>query len=1654
MKSSGSICACLALLLQGSIAHGEVTPSFVGLSSVHWRAWHVAAENEVSYQAALVSPEGVETVILTEAVDPPGVTIEIASDPPHGTWTLKVTQVIEEEPDPPEIITSESPIEVEPTIQGTMLFDASIELEANVHTATMVYVKSGITLTTSGNWGDAHISAQGGTVMVSGGTHRQGVLTASEDGAVWLGTDAWIEGCYLAVSDGGTLNIDDNALTVFGSTFTINPGGTINPGSAENLSGNQFHYYTPSLSGFDAFKAAQGTVHFHEGSEGAAPVGTNYNVVIYAWPLSLGQLKQSTVRILTESTITGGLEDCNVSVGFATIPSVFSSSVQLSGLNLASLTLFGAENCQVTSCEVTGNTTVSGGEPMLFENCFGDLTIMGGSEADILGNALHGTLEFRGWDADLGSPGIEFNDFLGPVAIRYRNDLIFTNAVSNTTFVIGSAYYGSAMGPATNTGGGFLGTGAGHQGGYVRNDVDSGNLSVFDLGAPADKRQTALDPIHGQPLYWIAGWGYGQGVLQWGGRDSGMILRDVPLVLSFDIKTSARLITPPDMYLMVNGSRVDPISLPNALSRDLGDFKRSLVRNAQTTVNFRLDDITDETLEVTLHREGPAGPVTMLSETLVTHPHPWTRDLRVAVIPVRVEYNFTSVAPPPVSPVVRFLKYVLPGVFPIPYNRLQVDIKPPDSMETEVGLISNLPGLSALAARLAAFHTSDALADPKYDLVIAAMPPGTIRILSAELDYFLKLTEPASGVNYGYGDKLWLQTSRVLFIDASTPMAMLHELGHAAGLYRDTEQYDMPAYKKTEGMPLHGYSAASLDPAINNVVSGISNQGIVHFAYTNMTWYSKYDHWIDVMGLPETSVWPSQGTHGSIMSFFNNLLSDPETGSMFVGTPTASGDSIGTNSNEGPIRADAETTHPVIPLSGESTIMFSGMVVEHGGESRHLVALHNTAMEASLLPRITAPLEDTTSGWQYGLIRFLDATSNTLAEQTFNLPSAVNEISWWSGTAQQPDGCSRMELIEYEGGAETVKSAWEKQADPFTVTFEPVSTPIQGELPLEWVCSATSGHVDTHFMSQLYFSTNNGVHWEHIGASTEARALKMNTAPFPADQPLALKVVVSDGFTSAEDTLTGLTVADRIPQLYVQRPRPGDVAEVGTPWPLDADAWDVEDGVLPVLWHSSRDGAILNPATLSVGSHTLTVSATDSAGQTVSSNMTVHVVAEASNVDVRVASLDILGWNRDLRNNIDFSPDALLYDATNRIGVTVNNSGVPVTASVGLEIIDAEGHSTVLPAQVVDQPPFGAARVVFEYVPQTAGPHELIASVTPIEQQDRVPADNTLSLITYTRNPRLWAVGYAGKQGFVSMVARYEMPYPPIIPMNVYDSVDLYNRGYAPLVITNLALTNPRGVSNPTGFNLVPAPALPLIIQPGEMERIEIEYIGASFAPTSTSLRVYCNDPRAADFDVPVYAMLYPADNDDGSRHDHDLDGIPTYIETLIGLDPDDPDCDDDGLLDGEEDRNANGIREWWETDPLNPDTDGDGLLDGEEDANRNLGVDGSETSPLLADTDGDGLSDRAERLTRTDPLDPQDYLAWRHTLIEGHYVELMWEGRRTVSYVVEFSPDLNGWVTAPSGAGADERAERTPEADAPQTYQTVPSAPSGFYRIQVPDED
>jgi subtilisin family serine protease len=125
---------------------------------------------------------------------------------------------------------------------------------------------------------------------------------------------------------------------------------------------------------------------------------------------------------------------------------------------------------------------------------------------------------------------------------------------------------------------------------------------------------------------------------------------------------------------------------------------------------------------------------------------------------------------------------------------------------------------------------------------------------------------------------------------------------------------------------------------------------------------------------------------------------------------------------------------------------------------------------------------------------------------------------------------------------------------------------------------------------------------------------------------------------------------------------------------------------------------------------------------------------------------------------------------------------------------------------------------------------------------------------------------------------------------------------------------------------------------------------------------------------------------------DTDGDGLRDHIENMACTDPHDTDTDDDGILDGVEDADHDGVMDAGETTPCDIDTDGDGIQDGTERGytEAEIGPDtdtgifqpdldpASTTDPVNPDTDEDGWDDGEEDVDfngRSDPgeTDPED---------------------------------------------------------------------------------
>ena len=82
-----------------------------------------------------------------------------------------------------------------------------------------------------------------------------------------------------------------------------------------------------------------------------------------------------------------------------------------------------------------------------------------------------------------------------------------------------------------------------------------------------------------------------------------------------------------------------------------------------------------------------------------------------------------------------------------------------------------------------------------------------------------------------------------------------------------------------------------------------------------------------------------------------------------------------------------------------------------------------------------------------------------------------------------------------------------------------------------------------------------------------------------------------------------------------------------------------------------------------------------------------------------------------------------------------------------------------------------------------------------------------------------------------------------------------------------------------------------------------------------------------------------------------------------LGLNPVNPDTDLDGINDGDEDIDGDGILGPQETHPRLADSDGGGESDGSERAAGRDPLDASDDNPQGIDSDGDGLSQMNKRI-------------------------------------------------------------------------------------------
>jgi Mg-chelatase subunit ChlD len=202
----------------------------------------------------------------------------------------------------------------------------------------------------------------------------------------------------------------------------------------------------------------------------------------------------------------------------------------------------------------------------------------------------------------------------------------------------------------------------------------------------------------------------------------------------------------------------------------------------------------------------------------------------------------------------------------------------------------------------------------------------------------------------------------------------------------------------------------------------------------------------------------------------------------------------------------------------------------------------------------------------------------------------------------------------------------------------------------------------------------------------------------------------------------------------------------------------------------------------------------------------------------------------------------------------------------------------------------------------------------------------------------------------------------------------------------------------------------------GEAVELALDHIDES-STTASPLVILLTDgqgsydtqlsTRAADDGVRIYTIglgsgvdetLLSEIADDTKGRYFQVVAADDLLDVFAQLRKETEDLDGDGLADHAE---ANGMRTWYgaviHTDPNHPDTDRDGVLDGDEMYAVRKGANGLQydlkSNPVEVDTDGDGLSDNAERIRGLDPLTTDTDEDGLSDTVDSHPLEWDWYG-------------------------------------------------------------
>ncbi|MCP4417743.1 MAG: hypothetical protein GY805_14055, partial [Chloroflexi bacterium] len=146
--------------------------------------------------------------------------------------------------------------------------------------------------------------------------------------------------------------------------------------------------------------------------------------------------------------------------------------------------------------------------------------------------------------------------------------------------------------------------------------------------------------------------------------------------------------------------------------------------------------------------------------------------------------------------------------------------------------------------------------------------------------------------------------------------------------------------------------------------------------------------------------------------------------------------------------------------------------------------------------------------------------------------------------------------------------------------------------------------------ANVRYTVNDGLTWTTVGLNVLGGSLEVDLSQLPGGGNGRFQIILADQATPTRfDVDLATPLSDKQPTVWISGP---DTVSVGSPTALYGFGSDAEDGALTdFVW--SVDGEVVTAVTalflhdLSIGEHTITLTATTESGQTASSSIVITV---------------------------------------------------------------------------------------------------------------------------------------------------------------------------------------------------------------------------------------------------------------------------------------------------------------------------------------------------------------------------------------------------------------------------------------------------------------